>query len=170
MRSFSVCSDDAWRTINPVKLKLTGRELKEVILHASSEQTEKLRIKGLGFRGLGPVCFFQLPGEQIAQEFRHKVVNIFRIADNRKQRSECKHINRGERVERIIFNVRSVDGAARSARLEAEKSKPVLNRSLRFGANRNMSLALSYINGKGGIAMVNLTPIMIEDIFYHDRS
>ncbi|AKQ74680.1 DUF1805 family protein YunC [Bacillus licheniformis WX-02] len=26
-----------------------------------------------------------------------------------------------------------------------------------------MSLALSYINGKGGIAMVNLTPIMIED-------
>ena len=128
--------------------------------HASSEETEKLRIKGLGFRGevmgkmlyagldpeklsvngadieddafytiatidmftlgtlfpairdaegftpnlkasvLEPVCFFKLPGEQIAQEFRHKVLDIFRIADRRKQRSECKHINRGDRVER----------------------------------------------------------------------
>ena len=54
--------------INPVKLKLTGRELKEVIFHASSEETEKLRIKGLGFRGevMGKMLYAGLDPEKLS--------------------------------------------------------------------------------------------------------
>ncbi|MDQ8056711.1 bifunctional UDP-sugar hydrolase/5'-nucleotidase [Bacillus velezensis] len=37
--------------INPVAVRLSGRELQETISQAASEQMEQLRIKGLGFRG-----------------------------------------------------------------------------------------------------------------------
>lgn len=37
--------------INPVAVRLSGRELRETISQAASEQMEQLRIKGLGFRG-----------------------------------------------------------------------------------------------------------------------
>ncbi|NPC94062.1 bifunctional metallophosphatase/5'-nucleotidase [Bacillus sp. WMMC1349] len=37
--------------INPIKLKLTGMEIKEIIHQASTNEMEQLQIKGLGFRG-----------------------------------------------------------------------------------------------------------------------
>ncbi|MCC3355777.1 bifunctional metallophosphatase/5'-nucleotidase [Bacillus sp. REN16] len=37
--------------INPCKVRIKGDELKEIILQSNTEEMEKLRIKGLGFRG-----------------------------------------------------------------------------------------------------------------------
>ncbi|MGG3624801.1 bifunctional UDP-sugar hydrolase/5'-nucleotidase [Bacillus gobiensis] len=37
--------------INPIKVFLEGDELKEIILHAATDQMEQFQIKGLGFRG-----------------------------------------------------------------------------------------------------------------------
>nr|WP_257992290.1 bifunctional UDP-sugar hydrolase/5'-nucleotidase [Bacillus infantis]MCR6612586.1 bifunctional metallophosphatase/5'-nucleotidase [Bacillus infantis] len=37
--------------INPCKVMLTGAELKEVLIHAKSDEWEHLQVKGLGFRG-----------------------------------------------------------------------------------------------------------------------
>ncbi|MDR4959807.1 bifunctional metallophosphatase/5'-nucleotidase [Bacillus sonorensis] len=53
--------------INPVNVKLTGEELKEVILTASSADIEQLRIKGLGFRGkvMGKMMYAGLDAEKL---------------------------------------------------------------------------------------------------------
>lgn len=54
--------------INPVKVKLTGTELKETVLQASAEEMEQLHIKGLGFRGkvMGKMMYSGLDAEKLA--------------------------------------------------------------------------------------------------------
>ncbi|UOY90595.1 bifunctional metallophosphatase/5'-nucleotidase [Bacillus glycinifermentans] len=54
--------------INPVKVKLTGDELKEIALQASAEEMEQLHIKGLGFRGkvMGKMMYSDLDAEKLA--------------------------------------------------------------------------------------------------------
>ncbi|KAA6475269.1 bifunctional metallophosphatase/5'-nucleotidase [Bacillus swezeyi] len=53
--------------INPVVIKLTGAELKEIVLQASTEKMEQLRIKGLGFRGkvMGRMMYSGLDAEKL---------------------------------------------------------------------------------------------------------